>query len=830
MSKIVKQDTNGVKPLLAVGELGYDNYPSGGDIGRVYVGTGSSNIAQAKKSEVVTVDGKVDTHVARIDNPHGVTKTQVGLSNVDNTSDVNKPVSTAIQTALNLKANLASPALTGTPTAPTASVGTSNTVIATTAFVNAEIANDTYSKAQLDVGQLDNRYYTETEIDTLDNTTVKLTGDQTIAGIKTFTSSLIVPTPTTDFQVATKKYVDEAIAIDNTDDLATYAGSSLVIIVKDINRGGIFVSKTEVDIDPNTGSVYTVNSGTVFAKSGGGFWVRQFSGAVNVKWFGAKGDGTGNDAPFFQIAIQYLNNMAGGTLIIPQDTYKFTTSVTIVSLDNITIEGVGSPIIDFQVGAPFKFGDFTSDVDGYFTQTSPTVTNLKISGIQFIPVSGNGFDGSIYAYANCICLSAVESVEITNCYFEDQHVGAIDISAKSRNVTVDNCVFNSTEESVAIYGVRPFCYVAPLRAYDEATSQLLYPAPTIFHEYITVNNCKFYNISHSIMSWNVHNSKYTNNYFYKPTTRTISVTNWNFNILIQGNTHIAVDNTSAILATFINIGTGSEDILIDSEQFIGSVSGVAPNNLLKCVHSNSYSRNITIRNSYFEVYGAEVLVVISRDSEVSIIGNVFEGLNVPIDIIGGTLTSTYNQKHIIIDSNRFKTGSRTVDILGVNAGGTGVVRFTNNQIDNLQVNGIIGLASGTAGWILDMFNNKFPKGAYNYIRNFGGIYTFEREDSLDDKLMHTIPSGADTSITLDYRNYHGRTFYIQPNATVSLTLSDITNARDGVHITIISGGAGGGGKVILPQGQFRNKGNTDLALVANQTASYVRRASFWWEI
>ena len=33
-------------------------------------------------------------------------------------------------------------------------------------------------------------------------------GDETIAGVKTFSSSPIVPTPTTDFQVATKKYVD----------------------------------------------------------------------------------------------------------------------------------------------------------------------------------------------------------------------------------------------------------------------------------------------------------------------------------------------------------------------------------------------------------------------------------------------------------------------------------------------------------------------------------------------------------------------------------------------------------------------------------------------
>ncbi len=38
-------------------------------------------------------------------NPHNVTKTDVWLSNVDNTSDLNKPISTATQTALNWKAS-----------------------------------------------------------------------------------------------------------------------------------------------------------------------------------------------------------------------------------------------------------------------------------------------------------------------------------------------------------------------------------------------------------------------------------------------------------------------------------------------------------------------------------------------------------------------------------------------------------------------------------------------------------------------------------------------------------------------------------------------------
>lgn len=45
----------------------------------------------------------LSAHEARVDNPHSVTKTQVGLSNVDNTSDANKPVSTAQQTALDNK-------------------------------------------------------------------------------------------------------------------------------------------------------------------------------------------------------------------------------------------------------------------------------------------------------------------------------------------------------------------------------------------------------------------------------------------------------------------------------------------------------------------------------------------------------------------------------------------------------------------------------------------------------------------------------------------------------------------------------------------------------
>ncbi len=79
-----------------------------------------------------------------------LTKSQVGLANVDNTSDANKPVSTATQTALNLKAT--------------------------------------------------------------DTLVVHLAGAETVTGVKAFSASPTVPTPSSGTQAANKTYVDTAVA------------------------------------------------------------------------------------------------------------------------------------------------------------------------------------------------------------------------------------------------------------------------------------------------------------------------------------------------------------------------------------------------------------------------------------------------------------------------------------------------------------------------------------------------------------------------------------------------------------------------------------------
>lgn len=63
------------------------------------LGTAFGKIARAVASLIA--------HIANKSNPHSVTKAQVGLGNADNTSDVNKPISSATQTALNGKSDKA---------------------------------------------------------------------------------------------------------------------------------------------------------------------------------------------------------------------------------------------------------------------------------------------------------------------------------------------------------------------------------------------------------------------------------------------------------------------------------------------------------------------------------------------------------------------------------------------------------------------------------------------------------------------------------------------------------------------------------------------------
>lgn len=67
----------------------------------------TKDILDSKFQALNNTKSKIDSHVSNTQNPHNVTKDQVGLGNVDNTSDLDKPVSRAQKEELDKKMNLA---------------------------------------------------------------------------------------------------------------------------------------------------------------------------------------------------------------------------------------------------------------------------------------------------------------------------------------------------------------------------------------------------------------------------------------------------------------------------------------------------------------------------------------------------------------------------------------------------------------------------------------------------------------------------------------------------------------------------------------------------
>jgi len=113
------------------------------DLSSAVANSGLANMVQKTyKGRTTTSTGTPeDVAVATVKTDLALVKADVGLSNADNTTDAGKPVSTAQQTALNLKADLANPVFTGAPSLPTGTIAVtqsaadSSTKVSTTAFV-----------------------------------------------------------------------------------------------------------------------------------------------------------------------------------------------------------------------------------------------------------------------------------------------------------------------------------------------------------------------------------------------------------------------------------------------------------------------------------------------------------------------------------------------------------------------------------------------------------------------------------------------------------------------------------------------------------------------
>jgi len=176
-------------------------------------------------------------------------------------------------------------------------------------------------------------------------------------------------------------------------------------------------------------SIEDDNGGTIIEATGvvDGRWIRNYSGAVNVKWFGAVGDGVTDDTVAIQNAIDSLGT-SGGELYIPKGTYK-VTNIVISNIKTVSLRGTGATTILFAgatdswgltVESAGTFGIVRiSDID--FTGVEGTV---NVNGIHSRLINNSEFRNLTFKWLKtCIRGENLYASTFDNIYFDEYEIG-----------------------------------------------------------------------------------------------------------------------------------------------------------------------------------------------------------------------------------------------------------------------------------------------------------------------------------------------------------------------------------------------------------------------
>lgn len=264
----------------------------------------------------------------------GVTPANVNAANFLGNIDISYVV--GLLSALALKANLASPALTGTPTAPTQSASDNSTAISTTAFVKTAIANLVASSPAA--------------LDTLNELAAALGNDPNFAttiatalGLKApllspaLTGAPTAPTAvpgTNNTQIATTEFVNNALG-----------SSSKITTIKKASNQGVTNSATLVDATGmsqvlENGALYHVKAFITYncgPTTGNGIKVTFAGAAINSwMWLANTNSTVNNQDP--------TANASGGNLQFSKSPNGSSGADEVIQFDGI-VTGLGSAFV-----------------------------------------------------------------------------------------------------------------------------------------------------------------------------------------------------------------------------------------------------------------------------------------------------------------------------------------------------------------------------------------------------------------------------------------------------------------------------------------------------
>ncbi|MGE8431902.1 MAG: glycosyl hydrolase family 28-related protein [Chryseobacterium joostei] len=199
---------------------------------------------------------------------------------------------------------------------------------------------------------------------------------------------------------------------------------------------------------------------------------------INVKDYGAKGNGIADDTKSFQLAVDQLKNL-GGKIIIPKGDYRiqhitfFSNAYSNITLsgDNAKILQITSPKRKSVLNGAFKTYAQRYAADGCFVfdamvsnqnNDDYSIKNILIEGLTFISdVKGLGFDELLHQ----VSAHGVSSFTIKNCSFIGFLGDAVAINggtdfsvnrnAYNKNIQILNSNFdginNNNRQGISIY-------------------------------------------------------------------------------------------------------------------------------------------------------------------------------------------------------------------------------------------------------------------------------------------------------------------------------------------------------------------------------------------
>jgi hypothetical protein len=454
--------------------------------------------------------------------------------------------------------------------------------------------------------------------------------------------------------------------------------------------------------------------------------------AVNVKSYGAVGDGTTDDT----VAIQAAVNASNG-VFFPAGTYKITTAITLKANSTVFGEGASSVISYFGTaggqGALFaNSGSASAYIDNI------TISDLKVLG----QVASLGFS----EFVHLISVSGVRNCVIERCVIEGFrgdgiYIGSGDLGGQERHnigVTVRDCyingVNNDNRNGISIIdgtnvNIDNNYFVNTTRSNMPGAIDVE-PDVNVYHiiRDISIRNNRMVscggnvgNISiflPSVVYTTMPNGFNIENNYVQSSTNSYGIYFTYGNSSGPALTESTAEFGIRISKNVINYGTvtgrgfglgNANDAVLDGNQFIGGTTSFIGGSGVNVL-------DITLRNNMFVdvQYGVDPFAVaVYTGSRIKFESNIFKDCGPAVGALGGGIEfASGTTSYVDIIGNIFVSPSGSFTQQAIRDSSHTFTGATNRLIGN-------SLIAGANNFVASINLNNYPTSIYNNIPNLG---------------------------------------------------------------------------------------------------------------